>query len=98
MLESAEQTKKIDLNCYLVNHQWLRVVYIILCSMQNTNLQILPKKTLPGGLITDFCQKKKENKKQKKNSKHFCKHLLGMKWIFFNCVIYRTSIDHAQVS
>ena len=66
MLESAEQTKKIDLNCYLVNHQWFRVVYIILCSMQNTNLQILPKKTTPGGLIIDFYQEKKKKRNKRK--------------------------------
>ena len=32
MLESAQQTKKIDLNYYVINHQWFRVPYIILCN------------------------------------------------------------------
>ena len=30
MLESAQQTKKIDLNYYVINHQWFRVTYVIL--------------------------------------------------------------------
>ena len=41
MLESAQQTNKIDLNYYVINHQWFKVAYIILCNLQNTYLQIL---------------------------------------------------------
>ena len=32
MLESAQQTKKIDLKCYVINDQWFRVADIILPS------------------------------------------------------------------
>ena len=54
MLELAQQTKKIDLNYHVINHQWFRVAYIILCNLQNTNSQILPVKAPPGNLITDY--------------------------------------------
>ena len=70
MLESADQTKKIDLIYHVINHQWFRVANIILCSLQNTNLEILPTKTLPNNFITDY--------KEKKDSKHFDEYLLGI--------------------
>ena len=54
MLESAQQIKKIDLDYHVINHQWFRVAYIILCNLQNTNSQILPTKAPPGNPITDF--------------------------------------------
>ena len=50
--QSAQQTKKIDLNYYETNCQLFRVAYVILCNLQNTKLQILPAKT-PGNLNTD---------------------------------------------
>ena len=78
MLESAQQIKKIDLDDYVFNHQWFRVTNIILHNLQNTNLMISPTKTPPGNPITDYQQRKKEKEKRKKNSKHFCKHLLGI--------------------
>ena len=53
MFESAQQIKKIDLDYYVINHQWFRVAYIILCNLQNTNSQILPTKTTPDNTITD---------------------------------------------
>ena len=40
MMESAQQLKKIDSGYYLISHQWFRVVYTILCNLQNTNSQI----------------------------------------------------------
>ena len=49
----------------------------MLCNLQNTNSQILLKKTPPGNPMTDYYQKKNE-KERKKKSKHFCKHLLGI--------------------
>ena len=48
----------------------------MLCNLQNTNSQILLTKTPPGNPITDYYQKKE--KERKKNSKHFCTHLLGV--------------------
>ena len=71
MLESAQQTKKIDLNYYAINHQWFRVTYIILSNLQNKNWLILPTKTPPGYLVK-ISKKKKERSKEKKDSKHFC--------------------------
>ena len=38
---------------------------IILHNLQNTNLLILPRKTPPGYLITDYYQKKKKKEKAK---------------------------------
>ena len=54
MLESEQQVKKIDLEYFVINHQWFRVTYIILCNLQNTNSQILPAKKPPGNCITDY--------------------------------------------
>ena len=54
MLESEQQVKKIDLEYFVINHQWFRVAYIILCNLQNTNSQILPTKKPPGNRITDY--------------------------------------------
>ena len=84
MLESAQQIKKIDLDYYVINHQWFRVAYIILCNLQNTNSQILPTKRLPGNWsLTKKKGKEKKGKKFRKKetfkeSKYFCKHLLGV--------------------
>ena len=50
MLESVQQTKKID----LINHQGFKVAYIILCNLQNINLLVLPTKVPPDNLITDY--------------------------------------------
>ena len=60
MFESAQQIKKIDLDDYVFNHQWLRVTNIALHNLQNTSSMILPTKTPPGNPITDY-QKKKKN-------------------------------------
>ena len=73
MLESTQHTKKIALTYDVINRQWFRVAYIILCNLQNINSQILPTKTPPGSFITDYEPKKR---KKVKNSKHFSKHLL----------------------
>ena len=54
------------------------MAHIVLCNLQNTNSQILPKKTTSGKLFTDYEQKKKKKRKKdriKQNSKHFCMHL-----------------------
>ena len=54
MLESTQQIKKIDLDYYVINHQWFRVAYIILCNLKNTNSDIFPAKVLPASPITDY--------------------------------------------
>ena len=54
MLESEQQVKKIDLEYFVINHQWFRVAYIVLCNLRNTNSQILPTKKPPGNRITDY--------------------------------------------
>ena len=56
MFKSAQQTKKliIDLNYYVINHQWFRVAYIILCDFQNKKFQILPAKTPHGNVLADY--------------------------------------------
>ena len=54
MLESVQQTKKIDLIYYVINHQGLKVAYIILCNLQNINSLVLPTKVPPDNLITDY--------------------------------------------
>ena len=71
MLESTQQIRKIDLDYYVINYQWFRVAYIILCNLQEKNSQILPTRTNLGNPLTDDKQKKK--KKEEKKSKHFCK-------------------------
>ena len=69
MLESAQHTKNINSNHYVINHMWFRVAYIILCNLRSRNSQILPSKAPPGNLVTE---------KEKKGSKHFCKQVLGI--------------------
>ena len=54
ILQSAQQIKKIDLDYHVVIDRWFRVAYIILCNLQNTNLQILLTKTPPGNPINDY--------------------------------------------
>ena len=54
MLESTQKSIKIDLDYYLYNHQLFRVVFLILCNLQNTKSQILPSKARPANLITDY--------------------------------------------
>ena len=54
MLESTQQIRKIDLDYYVINHEWFRVAYIIFCKLQNTNLQIFPPKTPPGNPLTNY--------------------------------------------
>ena len=68
MLELAQNIKKIDLDNYVINHQWFRVAYIMLCNLQNTNSQILLTKTPPGNPVTDYFQKKKRKRKKKKSN------------------------------
>ena len=53
MLESAKQIKKINLDYYVINHQWFRVALIIFCNLHNTNLQILSIEKPLGNPITD---------------------------------------------
>ena len=68
----------------------------MLCNLQNTNSQILLKKTPPGNPITDYYQKKRKRKKKK--FKTFLQAFTrNLSWIFLSCVIYRTSTDHAQI-
>ena len=47
------------------------MAHIVLCNLQNTNSQILPKKTTSGKLFTDYEQKKKEKKKERQNKTKF---------------------------
>ena len=54
MLESVQQTKKIDLIYYVINHKGFKVAYIILCNLQNINSLVLPTKVPPDNLITDY--------------------------------------------
>ena len=54
MLESTEEIKKINLYYYVINDQWFRVAYIIVCKLQNTNWQILSTKIFPANPITDY--------------------------------------------
>ena len=97
MLESAHQTRKIYLIYYLINHQWLGMAYIIFFNLQNTNSQILPTKTSPGNLITDYWKKKKKRKKERKKFKTFFQAFTGnFMLISLNWIIYTTSINHAQ--
>ena len=66
MLGSAQQLKKFDLDYYVINNQWFRVAYIFLCNFPNKNSQTLPTKTPPGNPITDYNQKERKKKKEKK--------------------------------
>ena len=54
MFGSTQQIKKIDLYHEIINHQWFRVVDIILCNLLNTNSQIFPSKILPANSTTDY--------------------------------------------
>ena len=53
MLESAQQTKEINLD-YEINHQWFSLVYIILFSFVEHKFADLAYKTPPDNLITDY--------------------------------------------
>ena len=54
MLQSSQQTKKFDLNYYVISHQWFREAYIfrVICRTR-TNFQILPKKTPLVNIMAD---------------------------------------------
>ena len=65
MLELAQQTKKINLDYYVINHQWFRMTYVILYNLQSTNSEILLTKASSGNLIND-CEQKKERNKEKR--------------------------------
>ena len=67
ILESAQQTNKIDLNCFLINRQWFSMAYIILYNLQNASSQILPTKKISSYLITDYLQKKRKKKRKIQN-------------------------------
>ena len=58
MLQSVQQTKKFDLNYYVINHQRFKKAYIFLPNLQNTNLQVMPTKTPLANLIADYLQKR----------------------------------------
>ena len=53
-LESTQKIKAIDLDYYVINHQWFRVVYIILRNLQSTDSHILLTKRLSANPITDY--------------------------------------------
>ena len=55
MIQSAQQTKKFDLNYYVISHQSFREAYIfcVICSTR-TNFQILPKKTPLVNIMADY--------------------------------------------
>lgn len=78
MLESSQQTKRSDLNYYIVNCQCFMVGYIVSCNFQNTNLQVFPTNPIPGKLINHCKHKKEAETKIEKDLKHFCKQLLGI--------------------
>ena len=40
------------------------MAHIVLCNLQNTNSQILPKKTTSGKLFTDYEQKKRKKERK----------------------------------
>ena len=69
MLKPAQQTKKINLNYFVINHQSFRLAYIILCNLQNSKSQILPTQIAPGNLITNYYQKKSKKKERKNKTK-----------------------------
>ena len=75
MLESAQQTKKVDLNYYIINHQWFRVAYIIcvICKTQIRKSCLQRQHVATLSLIIN--KKKKKERKNKKDSKHFSKLL-----------------------
>ena len=76
MLESAQPTNKVDLNYYVINHQWFRVLILscVICRTQIWDPAYKNNSWQPyQWLLT-----KKERKKARKNDlKHFWKHLLG---------------------
>ena len=81
MLESAQQTKKIDLNYYVINHQWFRVTYVILYK-KLADHAYKDTSWLPSKIFKAFLQAFNGT----------------FRWISLNRVIYRISIDHAQIN
>ena len=85
MLESAQQTKKIDLNYYVINHQWFMVTSVILRNLKSKNWLIFPTKTPPGYLVK--INKKKKEVKKKKFKTFLLACTWNFMWISLNCVI-----------
>ena len=65
MLESTQKIVKIGLHYYVINHQWYRVGYIIMCNLQTQ----ISRSCLQRHLLTIFSLiinlKKKEEKRKK---------------------------------
>ena len=66
MLESTQQTKKIDLHCYVINHQWFTVAYIILRICRTQIHRCFPQRYLLVTLSLVINQKKKKKKERRK--------------------------------
>ena len=90
MMESAQQLEKIDSGYYLISHQWFRVVYTILCNLQNTNSQIYKD-------ISWQPYHWLSTKKEKKMKTFLQAFTTNFSWISLSFVIYITSTDHAQI-
>ena len=77
MLESAQQTKKVDLNYYIINHQWFRVAYII-CVICKTHIRKSCLQRQHVATLSLIINKKRKKERIKKDSKHFPKLLPGI--------------------
>ena len=98
MLESAKQLKKIDLDYYVINHQWFGVVYIFFCIICRTQIgRSCLQSHLMATLSLVINKKKKERKKKKEKIETFLQAFTrNFSWISLSWIIYRTSTDHAQ--
>ena len=76
MLESAQPTNKVDLNYYVINHQWFRVL-ILSCVICRTQIWDPAYKNNSWQPYQWFLTKKERKKARKNDLKHFWKHLLG---------------------
>ena len=76
MLESAQPTNKVDLNYYVINHQWFRVL-ILSCVICRTQIWDPAYKNNSWQTYQWLLTKKERKKARKNDLKHFWKHLLG---------------------
>ena len=99
ILESAQQIKEIDVDYYVINHQWFRVAYIVLCNLQNSNWPHLNWLGLTWNLKLCILQIKFAFDQQNKKMTHFAFIVAYFSaWIGHVYSVYLTEYNRAIIT